>query len=256
MRPDARLVLFANGWVHYSYSSTNFAADQAGLRLRAPSVYVQRDNDWVELFREVGYPAGIRHTMTLDVTGKLRPTDRRIRISTNMELYWDRIFLADVSSEAPLYVQEVAVASADLHFLGYPREYSPDGRRPNLYDYSKADRTVPWKTMRGDYTRYGDVTTLMHAADDCYAIMGPGDEVTLRFPAEELAPVPAGYQRTFLLKADSYCKDMDLYSAHPDTVEPLPFHAMTKYPYGTEEQYPADAAHQEYRQKHNSRRIE
>ncbi len=256
MRPDARLVLFANGWVHYSYSSTNFAADQAGLRLRAPSVYVQRDNDWVELFREVGYPAGIRHTMTLDVTGKIRPTDRRIRISTNMELYWDRLFLADVSSEAPLYVQEVAVASADLHFLGYPREYSPDGRRPNLYDYSKADRTVPWKTMRGDYTRYGDVTTLMHAADDCYAIMGPGDEVTLRFPAEELAPVPAGYQRTFLLKADSYCKDMDLYSAHPDTVEPLPFHAMTKYPYGTEEQYPADAAHQEYRQKHNSRRIE
>lgn len=256
MRPDARLVLFANGWVHYSYSSTNFAADQAGLRLRAPSVHVQRGNDWIELFREVGYPAGIRHTMTLDLTGKLLPTDRRIRISTNMELYWDRMFLAKVSSETPLHVQEVAVASANLHFLGYPREYSPDGRRPNLYDYSKVGRTVPWKTMRGDYTRYGDVTELMHAADDCYAIMGPGDEVTLRFPADGLPPVPAGYRRSFLLKADSYCKDMDLYSAHPDTVEPLPFHAMTKYPYGTEEHYPADEAHQEYRKKHNIRRIE
>jgi hypothetical protein len=253
IRPDSRLVLFLNGWVHYSYSSTNFAAAQAGMRLSAPSIHVRRNDGWVELFREVGYPAGIRHMMTLDVTGKVLPGDRRLRISTNMELYWDRIFLAVVSPETPLRIQEVPVASADLHFLGYPQEYSPDGRRPNLYDYSTVDRAVPWKTMRGDYTRYGDVTELLHAPDDRYAIMGPGDEVTLRFPVDGLTPVRPGYRRSFILRADSYCKDMDLYSAYPDTVEPLPFHGMRRYPYGPDEEYPTDETHQEYRRRFNTR---
>ena len=53
-----------------------------------------RAASWVELLHEVGYPAGINHTMTLDLTGKLRPGDRKLRIATNMDLSWDRIFLA------------------------------------------------------------------------------------------------------------------------------------------------------------------
>ena len=38
--------------------------------------------------------------MTLDLTGKLRPGDRKLRISTNMDLSWDRIFLAPHRGEA------------------------------------------------------------------------------------------------------------------------------------------------------------
>jgi tetratricopeptide (TPR) repeat protein len=251
----ARLVLFLTGWVEYAYSSTNFAAGQAGLCLKAPSVCVERDGRWVELFHEVGYPAGIRHTMTLDVTGKLRPTDRRIRISDNMELYWDQIFLAPVLPAALLHTQSLAVDDADLHFLGYPREYSPDGRLPTLYDYSQVDRAIPWKTMRGAYTRYGPVTELVRRSDDCYVIMGPGEEVTLRFPADGLGPVPDGCVRSFILMADSYCKDMDLYTGYPETVEPLPFHRMNGYPYGPDQKYPDDAQHREYRTKFNTRSI-
>ena len=171
---QSRLVLFLHGSVEYSYSSTNFAASQAGMRLRAPSVYAFRNGTWVELFHEVGYPAGIQHMMTLDVTGKVLPSDQRIRISSNMELYWDRIFMAPILSDAGLYVQEVSLKGADLHFLGYPREYSPDGRHPYLYDYSNIDRTVAWKIMQGHYTRYGDVTELLEEADDCYVIMWRG----------------------------------------------------------------------------------
>ena len=252
---DARLVLFLHGWVHYAYSSTNFAAHQAGVRLRAPSIYVQRAEQWVELFHEVGYPAGIRHMMTLDVTGKLLPTDRRVRIVTNMELYWDQIFVAPVLTQAPLKIQTIFVESAELRFLGYPREYSPDGGQPDLYDYSQVDRAVPWKTMRGAYTRYGDVTTLLHEPDDCYVIMGPGEEVTLRFAADRLEPPAPGYERSFLLKTDSYCKDMDLYTAFPETVEPLPFHGMSGYPYGPDEAYPQDEKHQEYQRAFNTRII-
>ncbi|MBC8218498.1 MAG: VCBS repeat-containing protein, partial [Planctomycetes bacterium] len=100
--PASRLVLFLYGSVEYAYSSTNFAASQASLRCRAPSIHVLRDGAWVEIFHEVGYPAGIRHMMTLDVTAKVLPGDRRIRVSSNMELYWDRIFMAPILEDVEL----------------------------------------------------------------------------------------------------------------------------------------------------------
>jgi len=253
--PQSRLVLFLHGWVEYPYSSTNYAASQAGLRCRAPSIHVFRNGQWLELFNEVGYPAGIRHMMTLDVTGKILPSDRRIRISSNMELYWDQIFVAPVLENADLRIQELPVKSADLHFLGYPQEYSPDGRHPTLYDYDSISGAVAWKIMEGDYTRYGEVTELLDEADDCYVIMGRGEELTLRFSASDFNSVPEGFRRSFILKTDSFCKDMDLYSAYPDTVEPLPFHSMSTYPYGADEKYPDDEKRREYRQRFNTRRV-
>ncbi len=253
--PQSRLVLFLHGWVEYPYSATNYAASQAGLRCHAPSIHVFRDGRWLELFNEVGYPAGIRHMMTLDVTGKLLPSDRRIRISSNMELYWDQIFVAPVLENAGLRIQELPVKSADLHFLGYPQEYSPDGRHPTLYDYDSVSGAVAWKIMEGDYTRYGEVTELLDKADDCYVIMGRGEEITLRFLAGDFNPTPEGFRRSFILKTDSFCKDMDLYSAYPDTVEPLPFHSMSTYPYGANEKYPDDEKRREYRRRFNTRRV-
>ncbi len=251
----ARLVLFFTGWVEYGYSATNFAASQAGVNLHAPSIHALRDGQWVELFNEVGYPAGIRHTMTLEVTGKVLPGDRRFRISTNMELYWDRIFIAPVLEDAGLRVTEIPVKSADLHFLGYPREYSPDGSIPLLYDYGSVDRTIPWKMMAGKYTRYGPVTELLDKADDCYVVMGPGEELTLRFPADAFGSAPQGYTRSFIFKSDSYCKDMDLYSAYPDTVAPLPFHGMSSYPYPETEKYPDNPKHKQYHAEFNTREV-
>lgn len=256
LKPDARLVLFLYGWVEYGYSSTNFAASQAGVALRAPTISAERDGQWVELFKEVGYPAGFDHMMTLDVTGKVKPGDRKLRIESNMELFWDRIFLAEVLGQDVIRQQEVQVGHADLHFKGYPREYTPDGRHPNLYDYHNIDTAVAWKLLSGDYTRFGDVTELLHEPDDCYAIMGRGEEVTLRFPVKAFGPVPAGKTRSFILKSDGFCKDMDLYTAYPDTVEPLPFHGMSGYPYGKDEQYPDTEKTRAYRRKYNTRRID
>ena len=40
---------------------------------------------------------------------------------------------------------------------------------------------------------------------------------------------------------------MDFYSAYSDTVKPLPFHSMGKYPYDPETRYPMDALHLAYR---------
>ena len=68
-------------------------------------------------------------------------------------------------------------------------------------------------------------------------IMGSGDELALRFDAN-LPPVPAGLQRDFLLKVDGWAKDRDPNTAFSQTVEPLPHHRMTTYPYPATEAHP------------------
>jgi hypothetical protein len=109
--------------------------------------------------------------------------------------------------------------------------------------------------MAGDYTRFGDVRPLLDKSDDCFVIMGHGEEITLQFSVADFGPVPAGFVRSFVLKTDSYCKDMDLYTASPTTVEPLPFHGMSGYPYESTEHYPDTDATRRYRSLYNTRRI-
>jgi len=46
---------------------------------------------------------------------------------------------------------------------------------------------------------------------------------------------------------------MDINSASPDRVEPLPFHAMTAYPYRAPEHYPDTREYQQYQAKYNTR---
>jgi hypothetical protein len=46
---------------------------------------------------------------------------------------------------------------------------------------------------------------------------------------------------------------MDINSASPDQVWPLPFHRMSKYPYADPETYPMTAARRAYIEKYNTR---
>ncbi|HYW78668.1 MAG TPA: hypothetical protein VE890_03790, partial [Thermoguttaceae bacterium] len=126
---------------------------------------------------------------------------------------------------------------------------------PNLYDYGNIDRAMAWKLMQGQYTRYGEVAELLDRADDCFVIFGRGEELTLRFPADQFGPIPDGCRRTFILKTDSYCKDMDLCTAYPESVEPLPFHAMSGYPYRPDEHYPDNEQTRQYRRQFNTRMV-
>ena len=142
---------------------------------------------------------------------------------------------------------------ADLRLLGYPREYSPDGADPTLYDYHRLEQGLPFKNLTGNYTRFGDVRTLLEKVDDRFVIMGRGEEIVLEFDATALPPLAGGWSRTIVLHADGYCKDMDLYTAFPDAVEPLPYHAMENYPPA----HPMAATREwhEYNQTWNTRRI-
>ena len=256
LKGKENLVLFLYGWVDYGYSSSNLAASQAGIEPLSPRLEtVGDDGEWQTLVGDMSYPAGLPRMMTVDLRGHGPFSDSRFRITTNLRVYWDQIFMAEVEKDGGAKITKLPPSYADLHSRGYPREHSPDGKRPLVYDYGIMDRTVPFRNLAGAYTRFGKVTELLSTPDDQYVIFGRGEEITLKFKADRLPPLPKGWKRDFLFVSNGYCKDMDPNTAFPDTVEPLPFHGMSAYPYPEGEHYPDDPAHREYLKTYNTRRL-
>jgi hypothetical protein len=60
-------------------------------------------------------------------------------------------------------------------------------------------------------------------------------------------------RRDYLLFLDGWAKDRDLNTVEALEVEPLPFHAMTGYPYGPDESFPGDREHRAWRDEWNTR---
>ena len=61
-----------------------------------------------------------------------------------------------------------------------------------------------------------------------------------------MPPLRAGWQRDYLLRVEGWAKDRDANTAFSQSVLPLPFHAMSRYPYPADEHYPDDALHRDY----------
>ena len=55
------------------------------------------------------FPAGLERTIVVDLTGKLPAGTRRIRLQSNLEIYWDQV-LIDQSSDAEARTSEVPLA--------------------------------------------------------------------------------------------------------------------------------------------------
>ena len=247
------VTLLATGWTDYAFSSDNAAAHHRGLTLGPPVLEVRSSSgDWRHI-ESIGIPVGRPQTLVINLRGKLRQGERQLRLRTNMRIYWDQILVDRSGGVFATNVTRVDPVSADLRWRGFSAEVSPDGREPFTYDYGRVTNVSPWKTMVGSYTREGDVRELLKKTDDMFVISRPGDELALSFDGAALPPLGRGQRRTFLLFADGFSKEMDITSASPHTVEPLPFHGMRGYPYGPDEHYPRTAAHLDYLARYNSR---
>jgi tetratricopeptide (TPR) repeat protein len=228
-RRTPRLVLLLTAWTDYAFSSDNVAASQAGLSLRPPSLEIREaDGRWRTIAAEVGIPVGRPQTVVVNLTGRAPQHALRLRVRTNMRIYWDQIRFDVSAGDEPTARTPVLVDEANLRWRGFSFETSPDGREPFSYDYSRVLLTAPWKLMPGRYTREGDVRELVSATDDRFVVSLPGDEMAISF--RSLPSLPAGWTRTFLLHADGFSKEMDRNSASPDVADPLPFHGMQSYP--------------------------
>ena len=204
-------------------------------------------------YRDLGIPAGLPRYMVVDLAGVLRAGERRVRIATNMEVYWDQILVDDGRSAAAVRTTTLTPSQAELRYHGFPRRLRRD---PEEFDYHDAAATGPYARAAGLYTRYGDVAPLLAGTDDQFAILGPGDAVTLAFDGARLPALPEGWDRSFFFFAHGYEKDMDDHTAEPLTVDPLPFRSMSSYPYPAVEAYPSGLDHLRYRLRYNTRRVD
>ncbi len=255
-RDADRAVLLLTGWTDYAFSTDNVAASHAGLVMQAPRVEVRDPGGrWTTAIENMGFPVGRPQTVVVDLGGRWLSASREVRITTSMRVYWDQILVDTSGGGQAFRMTELDPIRAELHWRGFSAEVSPDGREPFGADYSRVSAVSPWKALPGLYTREGDVRPLVRKSDDMFVIAGPGDEIALSFEANQAPAIPTGWRRTFLLYADGFSKEMNIRSATPDTLGPLPFHAMTKYPYGPAEHYPDTSAHREYLERYNTRSV-
>jgi tetratricopeptide (TPR) repeat protein len=263
--PEARrstgpVMLWLTGWIFYADTSINVSLSQGhGLTAEGPELQVpDGKGGWRTAIpaSSMGYPAGKTKTMRVDLSDVLDRNDPhpRVRIRTNLAIYWDRIAYTVGTVAADPRGRELPPPSASLSFRGFSRmtRETPDG--PQVFVHDDVQTAPRWADMAGLYTRFGEVSELVTAADDRYVVLKGGDAVRLEFDASGLPPPPPGSVRDWLLVLDGWEKDADKNTVAGQMVEPLPFHGMDDARYG-EPQSPADSeGFRKFREKWLTRR--
>ncbi len=229
--PPGPLWLIAKGWLHPSDSSINIALAQGSepkpkwLSLEVPD----KTGHWRVANPNLGFPAGRNKICLFDLTGLWKPGEpHRLRLRTNLEVYWDQIEWAQGLPSTSLHMERLHPSTADLRYRGFSTIHQADASSPEIPTYNQLSGTAPrWRDLAGFYTRYGDVRQLLAGVDDRYVIMNAGDEMSLQFAAPP--PPKPGFVRDFILAGDGWIKDGDYNSTYSQTVLPYPYHARRSY---------------------------
>ncbi len=247
-------LLVLNGWVDWADGSTFLGAAQESKNgLVFPRLEVLTGDRWQIAIEDMGLPAGKPKTIVVELPKSVSRQGATVRIVTNLSLYWDEIFTSR-ASDFQGRITPMHAATASTRFRGFSKAIiHPDRLQPERFLYTPSNPVSMWNQTPGLYTRYGDVRDLLHTPDDRFLIMGSGDEVQLEFDAAGLPPLPKGWNRSFLLKVDGWAKDRDANTAFSQSVEPLPFHEMSRYPYPESEKFPSTESHTKWRKDYNTR---
>ena len=203
----------------------------------APYMEVKAANGtWIRVNQDIPLPSDYRaRTYTVDITGIFPPdvTDYQIRFNNYWNVTYDYIGI-DTSTQSDIIIQNLYPTSAVLS---------------QLWDTTS--------TSSGAFTRYGDVLPLLENADDMYVIGRQGDQVNMLFPAANLTDPAPGMVRDYFFVVASWFKDPpgEWGYGFDFTVDPMPFIAMSGFPYTSAESYPYDAEHLAYLNMYNTRVI-
>ncbi len=228
---EGQLWLLAHGWVRPTDSSINYALSQGanegpkGLSVEIPD----GKGGWKEVHSNLGFPAGKSKTVMIDLQGLFgEEDDKRLRLHTTTETYWDAIRWAEGLPETEVERKVLDAETMDLRYRGFSKIVRENVSSPELPDYQTiAGTTQRWLDLEGYYTRFGDVSELLQKVDDRYVIMNAGDEMVFKFRAPE-AP-KEGWVRDFVLIGDGWVKDGDYNTLYSRTVLPLPSHNYDAY---------------------------
>lgn len=263
----ARLVLVVDAWMDWPETATFIAiAQNPGLELILPRIRARatREPGSILTGRIVHPGFGIQalkpKPVVIDLAGLLEPGERYLEIETNLQTYWNRISIAErvdpAAEGAERIVRHTAKpATADIYYRGHSTLEHPDDSPLGLYSYDRVDLAAPWVGSTGAFTRYGEVTELLHEWDDRYAILNTGDAVDFAFDATEFPAPGSARQRTWFVRLGGFDKQGDYGTLASGAVEPLPFRGMSGYPYPADESYPSSAAHRDYRERYNTRHV-
>ncbi|HEX5883775.1 MAG TPA: CRTAC1 family protein, partial [Pyrinomonadaceae bacterium] len=225
------LWLIANGWMHPTDSSINVAISQGQQEPPKPLSLEIPDGrgGWRVVRPNMGFPAGRKKICLFDLTDLFKSgIPRRLRLRTNLEVYWDSLEWAVGLPNAELKTTRLDPELADLRHRGYSVITQANASSPEVPDYNRLSSSKQmWRDLIGYYTRFGDVRELLLRADDRYVIMNAGDEMSFRFPVPP-AP-PPGWVRDYVIAGDGWIKDGDFNSTFSKTVLPLPYHAKNLY---------------------------
>jgi Tfp pilus assembly protein PilF len=227
------LYLIAFGWLHPTDSSINVALGQNPSAAPPSSLSLETIDaagKWTVAKPGLGFPEGKVKTIVLRIDDAFRPgAPRRLRLRTNLEIFWDQLSWAEALPGTKLASTKLAATTAQLRYRGFSEVRAADASSPELpQDYDRRITTAPrWRDLEGCYTRFGDVKPLLSKIDDRYVIMNAGDEMQLRFSAPP--PPPAGMKRDFVLIGDGWVKDGNVNTAFGKTVLPLPAHDLVRY---------------------------
>jgi hypothetical protein len=244
------LLLVLSGWLRPTDSSINLAISQ-GERKSPQGIRVEvsdGNGNWNVLHDNYGVPAGKTKSILLDLENAFNSLDdRRIRLHTTSEIYWDSILWASKVSQDQMTETKLNPSKMDLRYRGYSEWVRKDSVSPMLPVYEEISSSHQrWRDLIGYHTRFGDVSELLSGIDDRYVIMNAGDEMLLEFeyPGE---PAP-GYTRSFVFVSDGWVKDGDYNTAASKTVTPLPFHGQTDYEYGNNMDLMEDPVYQRHKE--------
>ncbi len=251
-KSSSQQYLLLAGWTDYAYPESIYAARQAGVAPIWPRLERQTADGRWEPVMEIGIPAGLPRVMTVPLPAGLDAASGPLRIRTNLQVYWDEIVLAERSPDPPHRRHRLLPVQATLEHRGFALEQKSGPDAPPVYDHDRLEN-VTVSRWQGRLTRTGDVTELLHSRNDRFVIAGPGDELSVRFDARELPPLPPGWQRTVILRAAGYSKDTAPTTLTGGKVLPLPYQAMPNYPYDARRHPPPHQA--DYDRQWNTRPV-
>lgn len=269
--------LILTGWIYPTDTSLNIHIDQ-NQELDSPKPLslwtVDSSGEFRETIPFVGFPGGKPKTIIVPLEGCFTTEDQRLRLAHSSQIYWDQISLgygqsvpisfsdnpehatagefADRDIQVPdatrdsrtritqdLSLRWLPMASAQLQYRGFSRELPRTRHQPHWYDYQSVSTDPAWPPLRGLFTRYGGVGSLLEFNDDMLVVMGPGDQMEVKFevPTKSL---PKGWVRDFVLHSVGWDKDAAMNTLEGQSSLPLPFSKMSQYPPGMDDRVEAE----------------
>src|SRR3989454_1556613 len=150
--------LFLRGWIYPSDGSINVAlSQQHQLHAELPTLEVRDARGRWAAARTVGFPSGKDKTVVIDLAGLFPTGDHRVRLRTNLQVYWDQAFVAEnlgAGSHEPgagrLAPKILAPSSGFLHYRGFSRMYRRGGRHgPPWVAYDDVTTESPRRPITG-----------------------------------------------------------------------------------------------------------